>query len=133
MKVIWCCRMVIASTKDERKNFCSITWTQGAGKIILETSFSSRANYRLPFKACVLHHYNEISFCNALPGDLLHHMSNLLWSLYSLWITDIYSFLLKDIVHLNCELFIVRMRYIFACFVLKLYCEKLIWALKSYS
>ena len=44
---------------------------------------------------------------------------------------DIYIFLLKGVVHLNYEQFIVRMRYIFACFVLKLYCEKLIWALKS--
>ena len=54
--------------------------------------------------------------------------------LYSLCIIDheYIKFLFKGVVHLNYEQLIVHMRYIFAYFVLKLYCEKLIWALKGY-
>ena len=61
MKVSWCCRMVIALTKDE-PNFLQHHLDPRNRKIILETLFSSWADYRLPFKACVLHHYNEIFF-----------------------------------------------------------------------
>ena len=41
--------------------------------------------------------------------------------------------LLKGVVDLNYEKFIVRMHYIFVYFVLVLYCDKLIWALKGFK
>ena len=66
--------MVIASTKDEPKFFAASSGPQEQENHLR----NSGANYHLPFKACVLHHYDEVSFCNASPGDFLRHMSNLL-------------------------------------------------------
>ena len=69
----------------------------------------------------MLYHYSEISFCNALHGDLFRHLFNLLQSLHFLCIIDhkyIKKFL-KGAVHLNYEQLIVCMCYIFAYFVLE--------------
>jgi len=73
-------RMVFALTNDN-PNFCSIIKNR---QIVSETSW---ADYCLPFKACVLYNYNEISFVTLCMGIRyfckcnLHSTTNIFYDL----------------------------------------------------
>ena len=81
MKVIWCCRMVFA-LRNDKPNFLQYHIDPRNTEIILETSFSSWADYRLPFNACVLYHYCEISFETLRIGFISSYVKSFVFTVF---------------------------------------------------